>query len=264
VFARPPRATAATPAIPILDLRRGLERRLTVDAEAAQAHYLLEDARGNRLADFHKASGHALSLLRPVSAGMLFLRRLSDDHEYEIPPAPDVVRLSELQATPARAAERGAAHHAFRLIFSLPFDEAAVNGYRLPAEGALLGGADVDATAVAPAPPPAPAPRSWRKLGGIGAVSLAAAAGVAGTIFAVASNSASDRAKNVSAQEDAERWNQRVESRNRNARICFGVGGAAAIAGAVLLLWPDRREGATRPVAHAGAGGGLLGVAGSF
>ena len=247
VFARPPLVGSSA----IVDLRRGLERRLTVDADAAQAHYLLEDLRGNRLADFHKTRGQAVSLLRPASAGVLFLRRLSDDREFEIPLAPDVVRVGELVDTPPRAATRGAVHHAFSLIFALPFDEATVLRYKLPAER------PVD-------PREAEALPRWRSLGAAGAFVLSAAAAAGGVGLLLEAHRAGHQARAAPTQQEAADFNQQVERRNLQAGLTLGLSGAAAAAGALLLLWPERAAGGVSPVATVNAHGAVVGFARPF
>jgi hypothetical protein len=246
VFARPPRSSQA-----IVDLRRGLERRLTVGANVEQAHYLLEDVRGNRLADFHKALGRAVSLLRPTSMGTLFLRRLSDEREFEIPNGPDVVRVDDLMAQPARASRRGAAHHAFNLIFSLPFDESSVRGYALPDDSALLSKSE-DATP------------AWRTPVGVTALVLSAGACALGGALVVGSRSAAEEASAAKSQSRAAELNETVAARNRGAALAFGLGAAAGVAGALLLLWPENREEQSRLNAEVSGDRFLLGVRGTF
>jgi hypothetical protein len=246
VFARPP--LVGPPAI--VDLRRGLERRLLVDADAAQAHYLLEDLSGNRLADFHKTSGQAVSLLRPAAAGVLFLRRLSDDREFEIPPSPAVVRVSELVAVRPRATSRGAAHHAFSRIFALPFDESAVLRYQLPPARPA-----VDEREALP---------RWRTLGATGAFVLAAAATAGGAGLLLDAHRTASQAKGVPSQREAAAFNQRVESRNLQAGLALGVAASAAVTGALFLLWPERGVRDLALVAGGDAHGAVLGFARPF
>jgi hypothetical protein len=249
VFARPPQASSA-----IVDLRRGLARRLTVGPDVAQAHYLLEDERGNRLADFHKAKGHAVSLLRPMSAGTLYLRRMSDNREFEVPMGPDVVLVDDLIPIPAQASRRGAAHHAFNLLFSLPFDEGAVSAYELRAEGPYFG----------ETPHEHSESTGWRTIGGTTALVVAAGAGAAGASLVMRSRSAAREADAAPSQARADELNGRVTARNRAAAVAFGIGGAAALGGALLLSWPGGEESPPRPLAQVSAGGAVIGVAGRF
>jgi len=74
--------------------------------------------------DFHNAQGRAFNLVRPGGVGNLFLRRLSDGQEVTVPASSQKVELALLAFTDPRIEQRGAAHQAFSLIFSLPFDEA--------------------------------------------------------------------------------------------------------------------------------------------
>jgi hypothetical protein len=225
---------------------------LTVGADAPQAHYLLEDIRGNRLADFHKTLGNAVSLLRPASAGTLFLRRVSDRREFEISAIPDVVRLDDLISSPARAAKRGAAQHAFSLIFSLPYDKSTVAAYQLPSRDEYF----TDKSSGQTSRP------TWRSVSGVSALVVAAGAGVAGGILVVGSRTAAREAEAAPTQARADALNQRVISRNRGAAVALGVGGVAALVGGLLLFWPEADG--PRPVAQVDRGGAWLGFGGVF
>ena len=121
VFARPPRQTDR-----LADLRGAEGRRIEIDG-AQGAHYLMEDGRGVRLADFHNGPGQSLRLLHPAGAGTLYLRRLDTDQEFSIAPSPDVIAVASLEPSSPRTRTRGAAHEAFDLLFSLPFSSADVH-----------------------------------------------------------------------------------------------------------------------------------------
>src|SRR5262249_20013615 len=73
IFARPPAARDE-----LIDLRAARARRIAVDGAHA-GRYLLEDARGVRLADFHSAPDEDVLLVRPPPTGRVYLRRLDDD-----------------------------------------------------------------------------------------------------------------------------------------------------------------------------------------
>jgi hypothetical protein len=248
VFARPPAGSGG-----IVDLRRGLARRLTVGADVAQAHYLLEDERGNRLADFHKARGQAVSLLRPASAGTLYLRRVGDNQEFEVPMTPDVVLVDDLLPTPSRSTARGAARHAFNLVFSLPFDQSSVSAYELPPEDAYFGprGEGVGG-------------HHWRAAAGVTALVLATGASALGTLFVMGSRDAARAAQGASNQARAAELNDHVRTQNHHAVVAFGASGATAIVGALLLLWPTRGVGEVRAMARADSGGAMVGIVGTF
>jgi hypothetical protein len=133
---------------------------------------------------------------------------------------------------PARASQRGAAHHAFRLIFSVPFDESVVRSYRMPGEGVLTEQA------------PGPVARGrWRTIGGVGALGLAAVSATAGALLVRSSRHWAADAKTAPDQEQAATLNGRVSTRNQQAAVAFGLGGAAAITGALLLLLPEAGAG---------------------
>ena len=248
VFARPPQAANA-----IVDLRRGLARRLTVGADVAQAHYLLEDERGNRLADFHKARGHAVSLLRPALAGILYLRRVVDNQEFEVPMAPDVVTVDHMTPTPVRASARGATHHAFSLIFSLPFDESSVVAYEMRAAESYFAAEGTRGHA-----------DRGRVLAGVTGLVLAVGAAALGTNFVIASRSAAREAEIAPNQARADELNRRVLGRNRDAAMTFGIAGAAALTSGLMLLWPHSEETTPHPLARIDTAGASIGVSGRF
>jgi hypothetical protein len=124
IFAHAPRG-----ATQLVDLRQASGRRLKL--EAAGAHYRLEDLFGVPLADFHNPSGQPLSLVVPVDARPLFLRRVDDGQQLAIPAGADVVSVGALaQRGPSHEMpDVGPAGYAFNLIFSLPFDEQALASY---------------------------------------------------------------------------------------------------------------------------------------
>ena len=123
----------------LLDLRQGLERRLEIDGETTHGHFYVEDALGVRLLDFHNAEGQPVRLVRSPASGLLYLRDDRAEAEFEIPAAPPVVRLADVAPRPPRAEPRGAAHHAFRQLFALPFGREAVESWaERPARETLL------------------------------------------------------------------------------------------------------------------------------
>ena len=125
IIARAPAGQAA-----LLDLRLRSAREMRFEGGEAAAHYLLEDSQGVRLLDFHGTSRVPVHLVRPAVIGPMYLRRLSDGAERTIAPGEGVVYLHKLPVEKARAQIRGAAHHAFSLTFSLPFDAGVVTAYQ--------------------------------------------------------------------------------------------------------------------------------------
>jgi hypothetical protein len=250
VFARAPRAASA-----LVDLRGGPGRYLQVDASAEGGHYLFEDTRGVRLADFHNGHGHALSLLLPSGAGALYLRRTSDDQEFEIPPAPDVINLADLSPRAPRAASRGAAHDAFSLIFSLPFDDAALANYVQPPVDLTLSRDPAEAAAG-----PAVRPR-WRRTAGLAALGVGAAATVAAVVISISAHGLSEDAHRATSNQSTAMLNDQLSTRNTWAAVSYGVAGAAAVSGALLLLWPD---GPVHGLATADRSSASLGLSGRF
>ena len=244
VHARPPKGSEQ-----LVDLRPGLERRLEVEGSKG-AHYVLEDANGVRLAEFHNAPGQPLRLLRPPPRGPVYLWRVGDSTEFPVPSAPDVVSLESLSAEPVRVASRGAAHAAFQHIFTLPFSRESVSGFQFPP--------------IMPLTPPGLDSRGlWgaRRPLGWGALALGGAAGVAGLWTTL---EAKDLRRGITpdmSQAETASRNRRIRSLNTRGGLLYGLGGAAALGGALLLLWP---QGETVPLATASPDGAALGVAGAF
>jgi hypothetical protein len=115
----------------LVDLRQASGRRLTIEAAAGGAHFLLENLFGVRLADFHSPPGKLVSLVVPVGA-QLFLRRVDDGQQLAIPAGAEVISMGALaQRGPSQGTpEASPAEYAFNLIFSLPFDQQAMATYR--------------------------------------------------------------------------------------------------------------------------------------
>ena len=249
VFSRPPRSNGD-----LLDLHRRATRALLVGADAPVAHYFLEDARGIRVVDFHNAPGRAVSILIPA-VGTLYVRRTSDDQELVIAEGSDDVRLADLQPSAPRVATRGAAHDAFNLIFSLPFDDEAWRvAPAVPSLAAWEGLVEDTATA-----PPKPAvddraPSSFftaRRMGwgalGIGGVSSLVALGLGWATWQAQRNAADSHE-----QATREMWNDRMTSRE-HWTIATSAVAVAGLAGGSWLLWSTRHD-----LAIAANGGGTF------
>jgi len=222
VFARPPQGSAQ-----LIDLRPGLGRTLVLGPEARAGHYLLEDRAGNRLLDFHNAPGRPVRILRP-GQDPVFLRHLQSGNEYQVGAGEGEVQIAQLTPTQTPARTRGAAHHAFSLIFSLPFDEQAVQCYRF---------LDVEITVSLREEPPS-APPAWRK--GV-AATLFTGAVLAGAIsgIQVRESRKTARENEHATQQQAGQLNQQIASSRRKAQW-FGAAAVGAAAGGLLLLyWPS-------------------------
>ncbi len=246
VYARAPQGSDT-----LLDIRNGLQRRLVIEGKHA-GHYILEDARGVRVADVHNAPGQTLSLVRPGPTIPIYLRTANDDREYLVSPGPQVLALADLAEREIRTRTRGAAHESFSLVFSLPFDNAAVASYREPP------------------PPSAPPPdgddvrrsskAKLRKTLGLAALGVGAVGFGAGAYFSLSANAASDSPANES-QADAVARNTRISGLNTAGIVSFVVGGAAAGTGLVFLLWPSAPKNVQVSLSP---GGGQVGYVGSF
>jgi hypothetical protein len=222
VYARPPAGSEV-----LLDLSRGLTRRLEIDG-GQPGHFEIEDARGIVLAEFHNAPGQSVKIVRPGSAGKLYVAREGTDREWAVPTGDDVIALADLAPEPARTRARaaGAAHEAFSLLFALGFGEPEVLQYRYRERE--------DA--------PAPARFSTRERVGYGLVGLGAAA-LGGALYATlsAQNLADGLGTGASQLRTAE-INGRVSDRMTAATALYGVAGAAVVGGVLTLLWPERAD----------------------
>ena len=231
VFVRPPSGSAE-----LLNLRRGFERSIHLDG-TLHGRWLLEDDEGVRLVDLHSAPGSAVRLVRPARPGTLYLRRLEDDREYSLASAAGPVEVADLVPSSARSRTRGAAHEAFRRTFELAFDGRAVATFRYSSLATLRLGTEGDRLA-------------WDRrrvgftLAAAGGTAIVAGLALGGTALVVGAT-VDDR----DPQRDAARANDRVRWLDRGALVLGGVGGAAALAGLAVWLWP---EAPVRPVVGVG------------
>ena len=184
-------------------------RRLRLDAAAEATHYLFEDTLGVRLADFHNASGHALSVLLPSGGRGLYLRRTSDEQEFVIPTSPDVIDLADLSPQPPRLVSRGPAD--LRVQPDLLSAVRRPGGRRVPAPAAPV---DVEVAAGDVAPMP-----RWRKAAHAAAFSVAVALGSRRSVSLASSAARSQQAQQpMTSQSDTAALNDRMNSRQRLRR----------------------------------------------
>lgn len=212
----------------LLDLRLAPANRIDVSAAQRADHYFLEDAGGVRLADFNSAAG--VRLVRPTPE-KLYLRRPGDDHEYVLLPSTVPVRIASLGLSESRSLVRGAANDAFQALFSLPFGTAEVLMYRQRADGAISdNGRPVDRRGD---------PTRVQRWAGaaVGAAGLGLTAG--GLLTYLDARSLRNGITAETPQDVAARTNEKVSARNHATAALAGVGAAAIVTGAVLLLWPQ-------------------------
>jgi hypothetical protein len=235
VLAHPPAGSDT-----LADLRAPARSRIEVPARMG-GRYFLEDSRGIRFADFHSGATQSAYLMKPASSGRLYLRRLSDDVEFVIPTAQEVVSLADLAPQAARSRGRGAENDAFESLFALPFDRGIVQSFALlPRE--------------APPLPPDPGLPRTRLYGSIGLLGVATASAVAASVSLLSAHDLRASAAPASPVEAARRQD-RIRSRRVWGAVGFGAAGLAAAAGLGLLLVPPAPE----PGASA-----FLGVRGRF
>lgn len=227
VVVRPPQMTEA-----LVDLRPGLGRQIRLDGSEQSAHHVLEDENGIRVLDFHNSPRQKLALVRPASKGQLFLRRTSDNSEFVLPSAPDVVTIGELLATRAQESARGAAHKAFSSLFKLPFGQALVDQLSL---------ADYDIKRDAGETPSPRTSLGLRRVLAWTAVAATVTGAAAGTALLLSARQIRNNVSPTALPGDVEDANSRIGTRNHAATACFVASGVAA-AGALWLLWLDRES----------------------
>jgi hypothetical protein len=233
ILARPPRNSDT-----LLDLRHGLERRLEIDGAHA-AHYWLEDSRGVRLLDVNNGSDQAVHLVRPTPDGPIFVRRSDTESEWVLPSSPDVVSLADLQAGQVRVSARGAAHEAFNLLFSRPFDRGVVARYVDP-------GLDGVAPSAAALQPDSETPRastgSVKRAWGWGAIGLGVIAGGTGAVLSSMAVTSAHGASRSESEASVAQRNSRISSLNAGAVTGYVAGGVSLATGMLLLFWPNAQH----------------------
>lgn len=255
VHARAPKGTPA-----LLAIGHRMNRRIEIDGQHS-GHYVIEDARGVRLAETHTAPGSTVRILRPAPSGREYVRRVDDGTEVVLPPDREIVALADLSPEQPRARARGAAHDAFDLVFTLPFDDRAVTAYepQEPQEPDL-----VEPAAGAAADRPGRNGPSATKIAGYGALALGTVAVGIGATFGVLGVVESNGASAAESQRDAAARNDRF-ARDRTASIVgLAAGGALVATGLVLLLWPSAPPVVRKVDAHVSPAGGALGWHGAF
>jgi hypothetical protein len=255
VFARPPQGEPN-----LFDLHPGGRRNLVVDGRIAAGHYFIEDRAGNRLLDFHSAPGQTVKVIRSEDE-TVFLRNVDNDREYEIARGTDEIQVSSLTSKAAVLRTRGAAHHAFSLIFSLPFDAAAVAAYHFPPAVEAPENTPPTVTATATAPVPVRV-TSWKRRAAI-AAAVGAGLGAAGALaIVVSSRGLAAEADQATSQRETVELNERIE---RDRRYAAAIGAAATVAaGTALTLWLWPAAPATPAIALTPGGPSLYGLRARF
>lgn len=221
VFARPPRGRMT-----LVDLRPALRHRIEIES-AAQGHYILEDANGVRIAEFHGGS-EPTTLVRPASSERLYLER-GDGKELLLPES-DVVDVASIEARPPRVAARGAAHEAFGRIFALPFDRRTVERFSLVAPNEA---AEPDVWAASARPQRGRRAAMWIAYG-VAASSLAT-----GGYLSYRAAGVRDSGQPDDSQEAVAARNVRIGRLNTAAGVLYGAAAGALVTGVALMLWPD-------------------------
>lgn len=184
-------------------------------------HLYVDDARGIRLADVHSPPGAHLRLRAP--SARLFVHR--GRAELRVPDGQDHVLLSRLTPEPEQARARGAAHEAFRQLFTLPLDRAQLDAFAT--DEALA-----DSLGESENGPRSTPTKRWVRgsLGALGVAGVAAGVGLGLSAYDLRSQG---EARDVDGETRAQ-INADVAARNR---LALGVGAAGVALGATALLW---------------------------
>lgn len=215
IIARPPVHSGT-----LLDLRTH-RRELVFEGKESSGHFLLEDAQGVRVADFHSAGAIPVMLLRP-SDGELYVRRLPGDEERALPLTRGIVGVLDLPIEPARTKPRGAAAHAFAQTFALPFDEGSVAVYDQQQQAEDLA-AQREAT------------RQRARTFGTAAFGASAVSLVVAGSFALAARSAANDPLVGAPQTQVASRNDAIRTRNQWATGALIGAGVTALVGAILF-----------------------------
>ncbi|HWZ92849.1 MAG TPA: caspase family protein [Polyangiaceae bacterium] len=221
VYAHPPSGSDV-----LVDLRAKSRPRVEIPASLG-SRYLLEDSRGVRVADLHNDAQQTAYLLKPVSAGRLYLRRLNDDVEFVIPGGPELISLSDLSPQEPRSRARGAANDAFESLFALPFDHQVVRTFR---PHAVVSDEAEDAVDERRS--------SWTEYAGFGLLGLGVVATVGSSVSLASAHSLRASVAGSVTQTHVTDVNEQIRARNTFAAVGFGVAGGATLSGLLLLLWP--------------------------
>ena len=213
-------ARAPTGSDTLLDLRAH-PRELIFAGKEAAGHFLLEDAQGVRVADFHAAGGVPVMLIRP-SEGVIYVRGLPRGDERTVNVASGAVGVLDLPIEPPRTKPRGAAAHAFEQTFALPFDGSAVVAYERQRR-ADDDAADREVT------------RQRAHTVGTVALGVSAASLVAAGSFALAARAAANGLSPDAEQVQVVSTNETIRSRNHWAAGALLGAGVSALVGAVLF-----------------------------
>jgi hypothetical protein len=223
VYAKPPEHSDV-----LVDLQPRLATRIDT-AGVPSDHYLLEDERGVRFADFHNEGAASGYLIRPRADGRLYLRRLGDDTEVVIPLAAVPVVAADLQPREARITSRGAAHDAFESLFALPFGKGVVEAFQFPVFGPREG------------VPRGTSRGRWSTITGWGLIGVGALGAGFGAYSLLDARAERKELAPGASQAEAAETNERIRDRNLRASVGFAAAGAAVVGGLFLVLWPGKR-----------------------
>ncbi|MDX2019123.1 MAG: caspase family protein [Deltaproteobacteria bacterium] len=225
VHALPPEHTRT-----LADLRSALHNQIFVSGTATSAHHAIEDRNGIRVLDFHNAQGQAVHLVWPQNASTLYVFDDDSDTEVQLSRVDGVVNLAAFSPQQRRTSARGAADHAFRSLFALPFSAQK------------LAAIDLRDQAVAEPLPPAPrqptpplAKAAFWTAGALTAASVLSFGAAYVTLHEA--DARTDQAR-------ADKLNDRAHTLQWAAAIGLGLAAGAATTGWMLLALPRAADNA--------------------
>jgi hypothetical protein len=199
---------------------RGGARLVAGSGSGIATHLYVEDARGNRVLDFHPKQDQSLEILIPEERP-LFVREVGRSIEY-VGEAPGPILLASLEPRQTGVRARGAEHVAFASLFSLPFDRAVLEEYRL----SLIIAPPIEVARPIDWPRPA---LGWASLG------FAVAGGV---LTGLALNDRG-RADETTPHLRRVELNERIDNYNTGSVVLYSLAGTALASYLVWTFWPE-------------------------
>ncbi len=200
---------------------RGGDRLIT--GPGVSAHLFLEDARGDRVLDFHPDPAQRIELLIPA-VRPLFVREVGRPIEW-VTDLPGTILLATLTPRRTTVQPRGAEQVAFQSLFSAPFDRAALSAYRKAKRSEAAAEASVET-----------APPSWpRPTLGFASLGL----GLTGGLMTALAFQQRGRVDASTSNRDRSTIDDRIDALNVAAIVLYSLAGTAAATFLVWTLWPD-------------------------
>jgi len=224
-----PRVQALPPAHTktLADLRQALVHRIVIDGSEPAAHHIVESANGVRLIDFHNDAHQSIHLFWPGEDNPIYFSSEDGSNEVSLVRATERIVLSQAAKQPRRTAARGAADHAFRSLFTVPFSQARLAQIDLTEQAVSTDNGKVEELKP-------PRTKALAKVAFWTASALAVASAGTYGIAVLTHNSIDDTTTGTRTAE----LNQRTHSLKWAAAIGGGLAAGIALTGWVFLALP--------------------------